>query len=178
MPTSTMPLPHFRYHPDPFATGVVVARESVCPVCRKTTGYAYDGPFYSVQTIENLCPWCIANGSAATMFDGDFVYTNDFDQVLDESKTDELQHRTPGYFFGSDYFWPTHCGDYCSVQRKVNWSDIAALEEPLADDLDQLQVEDGTDRQAKREALTGTAFWAYLFRCLHCGRFRLAGSYE
>jgi uncharacterized protein CbrC (UPF0167 family) len=178
MTTSYESLPRFLYHPDPVATHVIIARKSECPVCRKRTGYAYEGPFYSVHEVENICPWCIANGAAASTFDGYFIYTHDFEQVLDAAKTDELQHRTPGYFFGSEYYWPVHCGDYCGILRKVKWRDIADLENELFEDLDRLQVEDGIDRQAKRDALTGTALWAYLFRCLHCGRFRLVGSYE
>ena len=84
----------------------------------------------------------------------------------------------PAIFFATQYEWPTHCDDYCAVLREVHWADIAHLETELAADLDRLEVEDGIDRQSKRDALSGTALWAYLFQCLTCGKHRLAGSYE
>jgi len=143
-----------------------------------TTGYAYVGPFFTLEDPQNICPWCIADGNAATAFHLVFVYDYDLEPVDDPTMKDELQHRTPGYFFATQYEWPTHCGDYCAVLRKVRWSDLEPLESELTADLDRLEVEDGTDRQAKREALQGTALWAYLFRCLKCGTYRLAGSYE
>ena len=178
MTAATHKFPTFKYHPDPIATGVVEARESECPVCHKVTGFAYDGPCYTREDPKDICPWCIANGRAADAFDLEFVYDYDLEPIDDAEKKDELQHRTPGYFFATQYEWPTHCGDYCAVLREIQWADIAHLETELAEDLDRLEVEDGTDRQAKREALSGTALWAYLFQCLKCGKHRLAGSYE
>ncbi|CTW99108.1 colicin E2 tolerance protein [Escherichia coli] len=32
----------------------------------------YSGPFYCVDEVEHLCPWCIADGSAAEKFAGSF----------------------------------------------------------------------------------------------------------
>jgi uncharacterized protein CbrC (UPF0167 family) len=175
---SSSPLPTFKYHVDPFATRVFEASEAECPVCHRATGYAYVGPFYTNNDVANLCPWCIADGRAATKYNGYFVTPYSLEKVSQLSQTEELQLRTPGYFFGSDYFWPAHCGDYCTLLQKVHWADITHLENELTDDLDQLEVEDGEDRQAKRDALEGTALWAYLFRCQTCGQHRLAGSYE
>ncbi len=171
-------LPAFKYHPDPIGNKVVIQREAECPVCHHITGFAYVGPCYSQANPKNICPWCIANGEAARVFELEFVYEYDLEPVVDESKKDELQHRTPGYFFATQYEWPTHCNDYCAVLCEVQWPDIAHMEAELGDDLDRLEVEDGASRQAKRDALSGTALWAYLFRCLHCDQHRLAGSYE
>ncbi len=148
-------LPQFKYHPDPIATNVIVERQTECPVCHQVTGFAYDGPFYTRANPTDICPWCIANGRAAESFDLEFVYDYDLEPVDDTSKTDELQHRTPGYFFATQYEWPTHCGDYCAVLRQVQWADIAHIEAELGDDLDRLEVEDGTDRQAKTRRPVG-----------------------
>jgi len=176
--TTERQLPDFKYHPDPVGNRVIVARPSECPICHEVTGFAYDGPFYTQADPRNICPWCIASGRAAEAFDLEFVYDYDLEPVEDADSKEELQHRTPGYFFATQYEWPAHCGDYCAVVRKVRWSDIADMESELSEDLDRLEVEDGTDRQAKRDALSGTALWAYLFKCLKCGKHRLAGSYE
>ncbi len=38
----------------------------------KQTSVYYSGPFYCVDEVEHLCPWCIADGSAAEKFAGSF----------------------------------------------------------------------------------------------------------
>jgi uncharacterized protein CbrC (UPF0167 family) len=175
-------LPSFKYHADPLATHVFEASEAECPVCNRVTGYAYVGPYYGTTEVANLCPWCIADGQAAAKYDIYFVIPYYIEKVPEINCTQELQLRTPGYFYGSVYEWPAHCGDYCTLLRKVHWADISHLEDELSDDLNRLEVEveeEGIeDRQAKRDALEGTALWAYLFRCRTCGKHRLAGSYE
>lgn len=59
-------LPHFLYHPDPLATGSFVEGEAkLCPSCGKESNIYYDLIPYCIDNIENLCPFCIANGQAA-----------------------------------------------------------------------------------------------------------------
>ena len=57
-------IPVFKYHPDPFATGVFTELEepAACPCCGEETSVVYEGPFYCVDEVENLCPQCIASG--------------------------------------------------------------------------------------------------------------------
>ena len=51
------PLPHFRYHPDPVATGMLVARtDFACPVCRRSRAYAYVGPYVSAPRSPDQGP--------------------------------------------------------------------------------------------------------------------------
>ena len=59
--------PKFRYHPDPIGTGAFkkADKPQICECCGKKTGYVYESPFYSTEDVECLCPWCIADGSAA-----------------------------------------------------------------------------------------------------------------
>jgi uncharacterized protein CbrC (UPF0167 family) len=47
-----MELPHFKYHPNPIATGSVVPSVEVCPVCGESRGFAYDGIPYGSKEIE------------------------------------------------------------------------------------------------------------------------------
>ena len=59
-------LPHFIYHPDPLATGSFVEGEAkLCPSCGKESNVYYALIPYSIEDIEYLCPFCIANGQAA-----------------------------------------------------------------------------------------------------------------
>ncbi len=95
-------LPHFRYHPDPFKTGVFKDDVSVvCECCEQATDVYYCGSVYSVEDVNYLCPHCIASGAAAAKFDAGFI--QDADPLPDgaadaHGKTEELFQRTPGYF--------------------------------------------------------------------------------
>ena len=68
-----MELPDFKYHPNPIATGSIVPSVEVCPVCRESRGYAYDGIPYGTKEVEHICPWCIADGSAHEKFEVEFT---------------------------------------------------------------------------------------------------------
>jgi len=68
------PLPVFRYHPDPVATGAIVRSDVACACCGEATGFAYDGPWYATHDPDGvICPWCIADGRAAARFDAEFT---------------------------------------------------------------------------------------------------------
>jgi uncharacterized protein CbrC (UPF0167 family) len=65
-------LPKFKYHPDPIKNKVIEKAKTRCPVCNKQREYVYTGPFYSTEDVEGICPWCIADGSAAKKYSGEF----------------------------------------------------------------------------------------------------------
>ena len=58
-------LPRFNYHPSPFSTRALVDSEDTCDCCGLACGFMYDGPVYCSENVEHVCPWCIADGSAA-----------------------------------------------------------------------------------------------------------------
>lgn len=73
MTQNIRPLPLFKYHPKPLETGAFEQDKIVeCDCCEQPTSVYYTGPFFSVDDIEYLCPWCIADGSAAKKFAGSF----------------------------------------------------------------------------------------------------------
>jgi uncharacterized protein len=43
---SDMDLPVFRYHPDPIASGSIVASGAQCACCGARRGFIYTGPVY------------------------------------------------------------------------------------------------------------------------------------
>jgi len=66
--------PVFRYHPNPIASGSIVASGAQCVRCEQRRGFIYAGPSYcEVELDVALCPWCIADGSAHEKFDASFV---------------------------------------------------------------------------------------------------------
>ena len=71
MTQNIRPLPQFKYHPKPLETGAFEQDKTVeCDCCEQQTSVYYSGPFYCVDEVEHLCPWCIADGSAAEKFAG------------------------------------------------------------------------------------------------------------
>lgn len=167
-----MELPVFKYHPDPFKTEVFRRREEavLCPCCGKETFVTYEGPFYSVEDVENLCPGCIASGAAAEKFDGCFQDPESVDEIDAPEQLEELTCRTPGYCGWQQEYWRAHCGDYCAFEGYVGYEDLKALgvlEEVLEDpDLD------GWIRE-NLESLGNGSLQGYLFRCLRCGKHLL-----
>ncbi|MFD4788108.1 CbrC family protein [Streptomyces sp. NPDC058459] len=66
-------IPYFRYHPDPMATGSVVASDAACACRGRERGYVYTGPVYAAEQLGGrLCPWCIADGTAAARYEAQF----------------------------------------------------------------------------------------------------------
>jgi len=106
-------LPEFPYHPDPQATGAVVESERRCLVCSTARGYVYTGPVYAVEELaDGICPWCIADGTAAERFDAEFtdVGTHVPDDVPREV-LEQIARRTPGFSGWQQEHWLYHCGD-------------------------------------------------------------------
>ncbi len=79
-------LPNFRYHPDPIRSGAIAASQAVCKSCGQARGYIYSGPVYSEMDglDDSICPWCIADGSAAAKFEAVFVDVNSIADAVPE----------------------------------------------------------------------------------------------
>lgn len=112
-----MTLPRFTYHPDPIATGSVIASPTVCVSCHQARGYVYTGPVYAEEEYDaEICPWCIADGSASARLDASFTDDEgiggggEWDEVP-EAVVEEVARRTPGFSAWQQEKWWTHCGD-------------------------------------------------------------------
>src|SRR5258708_2690237 len=98
-----MSLPIFKYHPDPMASGSIEPSDTTCACCEQPRGYIYTGSVYSTEQLdEQLCPWCIADGSAHTKFDAEFTDSEgiggyDSDVPLPTPVVEEVAFRTPGF---------------------------------------------------------------------------------
>jgi uncharacterized protein CbrC (UPF0167 family) len=60
-----MELPIFKYHPDPIKTGAIEVTSATCECCGIAQGFRATSTIYAKEQVETICPWCIANGSAA-----------------------------------------------------------------------------------------------------------------
>lgn len=172
------PLPIFRYHPDPLATGSVVPSEATCDCCGAARGLAYTGPVYSEDDVGTVCPWCIADGSLADRFGATLVDDHPLAAAdLPESVIEEVSTRTPGYEAWQEPSWLACCGDACEFHGDAPRDEIRALDES---GLQQLAADSGFAVADLRTVLPdyepGGSHAFYKFVCRHCRRTRYHGD--
>ncbi|MBI3968714.1 MAG: CbrC family protein [Chloroflexi bacterium] len=115
-----MELPTFKYHPDPITTGAIVSSPATCLCCGQSRGYVYAGwPYCEAELDQQLCPWCIADGSAQERFGAKFIddaiaVGEGWDNVPAAAR-DEVVHRTPGIITWQGDQWYTCCGDAAAI---------------------------------------------------------------
>ncbi|MBK7973366.1 MAG: CbrC family protein [Deltaproteobacteria bacterium] len=123
-------LPRFTYHPDPIRTGVIEPSSATCVACDRARGWIYTGPVYAHEELDSaLCPWCIADGSAAERFDASFVDGHYLAGAVADGVIDEVRHRTPGYVSWQGDRWAVHCGDACECHGDLPREVLARLDE-------------------------------------------------
>jgi len=98
-------LPRFEYFPDPVGNGCIVARKADCICCGLPRNHMYVGPIYSVDEIEEICPWCIADGLAAEKLSADFNDALNIPEGIPEDVVLTVCCRTPGYRSWQDNQW-------------------------------------------------------------------------
>jgi uncharacterized protein CbrC (UPF0167 family) len=166
-------VPTFRYHPDPVGTGEVITSDAPCRCCGRHRGLMYTGPVYSEdEVVEELCLWCISDGSAATLFEAELTAVLDVPADVPRAVLTEVLTRTPGFSGWQQERWMFHCADAAAYLGKVGYEDLLVVPEAL-EMLDRPatghQEADGNrDNYLRTLSATGEAT-GYLFRCLHCG---------
>lgn len=174
--------PVFRFHPNAYELGIFAAAEGVCDVCKKTRELQYTSSFYAVQELEYICPWCIADGSAAREFDGEFSDEVGIDATSNErgvvvptnaAEVIEVATRTPSYPSWQQEQWRAHCGRPCAYVGDIGADNIARyMDEP--DFAADVNGGLGWDSALLLEHLSaGGDLAGYLFQCLSCGAHRL-----
>lgn len=172
-------LPSFRYYPDPLGTGVIQeAPDRPCLGCNRIRGYLYMGPVTTEKNFildEHLCPWCVADGTAAKQFGALFNYAGLMEDVPD-SVRDEIEQRTPGFVAWQQEQWLACCGDGASFLGVVGRAElerdypeaIPAVRKHLRDEYELSKADadeffNGLSKDGEPSA--------YLFRCLKCREF-------
>jgi uncharacterized protein CbrC (UPF0167 family) len=127
------PLPAFPYHPHPVGTGSVKPSDRQCVCCGRVRGFVYAGPAYSVEELDgSLCPWCIADGSAAERFGADFSDVLDPPNDVPPELIEQVTKRTPGFSGWQQERWLFHCSDGAAFLGVVGRSEL----EPYPDALE------------------------------------------
>jgi len=178
-----MSLPDFKYHPDPVATGSIEPSDATCACCGRARGYAYTASIYAVDEIDTLCPWCIADGSAAARFDASFsddcgVGACGDGVPVPPEVVDAVSRRTPGYATWQQEQWWTHCGDAGAFLGAAERAELDAFgPQATAAIRDAAGLADGPRWEALLRALDKDhGSTAYVFRCTVCGT--LGGYYD
>lgn len=169
-------LPEFRYHPDPVATGAFERLGRDCSVCGQNRGWSYVfGTYGSVDLRDDVCPWCIADGSAAAKFEVVFTEVKPTEEPatdpLPDAVVDEIEHRTPGFSAWQEEQWLFHCGDAAAFLGPVGWEHLEQHPDAMADVRRRLGASgigpDDVEILMGALDVDGLAT-GYLFRCLHC----------
>ncbi len=169
------PLPDFRYHPDPISTGSVTASGDVCMCCSKARGFIYTATVRGrLETEGGLCPWCIANGKAASKFDCFFSDEHPLTQAgVPRPIVIEVTRRTPGYNSWQDEVWLACCEDACIFRGDATVSELAALQgDPLAQLQREWPISPTRWAEFVKHYVPGGGMAVYRFDCRHCGRTR------
>lgn len=175
-----MELPKFKYSPNAYSIDVFENVEGICSICQEERHIRYTGSFYSIEEPDYICPWCIADGRAAEMYDGEFndycgiegVSPNPKDPKLKISKELllEITKKTPSYISWQQERWMTHCNEPCAFIGYADTETIEPLMEELKDDIENNGY--GADFIKSSLSKDGSLV-GYLFQCLHCNQHRL-----
>ena len=174
-----MDLPHFRLHPNAYALEIFVAESGTCACCGQARELRYNSSFYSAQRPDYLCPWCIADGSAARRFEGEF---NDYlgiegvspdpdvpDSIaMDQDLLREVCERTPSYHSWQQEQWLVHCSQPCAFVGYTDNAEVQSLHAELEADIAGMP-----ERYLQAISKSGEPVAGYLFRCVQCGAHRL-----
>lgn len=176
--------------------------EEVCPCCDQARGFIYSGPmggaaFRSLdvfegpqrEDVDRLCPWCIADGSAARGLWAEFAEIPErgrssrlsISGALDRESggsdpndvpravLDELRHRTPAFYTWQSVRWLFHCFDGCAYVGTVGADALRAYPTAVQSVLEEVGMS-GPEGEAYIDDLDADGSpSAYLFRCRHCG---------
>ena len=100
-----LPIPTFKYYPDPNKNKSIIKKTHVCECCEKTKDYLYVAGIYAEEEILEICPWCIKDGSAASKWGGTFQDVYDVPAGVPQSIVEEVITRTPGYLSWQGNRW-------------------------------------------------------------------------
>jgi hypothetical protein len=163
-------IPRFPYHPDPFASEVVVGADEQCECCGERRSLFYVGPFYAIEEVEKLCLWCVADGSAASKYDGSFVDDWNFhDEDVPAEIVEQVTRRTPGYFAWQQEQWLCHCGDACEFHGRPSGDELATASDQTRAEWTRRNEAKVGDWEKTVELYEARVAGVYKFKCRACG---------
>jgi len=126
-----------------------------------------------VADVENLCPWCIADGRAAKKWDGFFNELAN-GMALPDAVREEVCCRTPAIETWQDWSWPSSTTDALRFVGEVDGKSLltAADERAVAACLAAFEGWGGTfTRDDLRHVSKGSDPALYLFQDFETGAY-------
>src|SRR5690606_20932467 len=161
-------------HPDPIGSGSVVTSSKKCKCCQRSRGFIYVGPVYAEKDLtEALCPWCIADGSAAKKYDATVVDSEAFDENASAAAIIEILERTPGVNTFQSEQWPSCCGEPAAFVTPAGIAEIRARFYQLEGSLmmhivHEMRISGGAARQMLESFYRDRSPTVFVFKCRHC----------
>ena len=171
-------LPTFKYHPFPLEMGSIEPSDTECKSCGRVRDFVYVGPVYALDELDGqICPWCIADGSAHRNLDAEFTDPSgvggygQWDKVS-EAVIQEVAYRTPGFTGWQQERWFTHHDDAAAF---LGCAGRKELIERWSEAIESIKEEAGLDGEEWENYFQAMHIdhgpTAYVFRCLHCGEY-------
>ena len=151
-----------------------------CQCCKEVNKYIYDGPFYSEEEVEVLCPNCIASGKASSKFDGIFNEVGNED--LSKKSIELVTKMTPAVNSWQSYEWIDCCGELCQLYGILTWYEVR-----------KLQIEDEVTKAIKmnedykflglsfnelKDEINDGNINLIVFRCFNCDKFHVIFDFD
>jgi uncharacterized protein CbrC (UPF0167 family) len=165
-------LPEFRYHPDPLATGSVKPSKITCACCKQSHGFIYEATVYGTEEVRGkLCPWCIADGKAASRFNVFFSVEDPLTKAdLPRQTIIEVTRRTPGYSSWQQEEWQVCCDDACAFHGDATVDELKGLEGKSLDRFQKrYRIAPDWWKQLLKVYVPGGGVSVFRFVCRHCG---------
>ena len=179
-----MNYPHFKYHPNAYILNIFEKEDGICSICHEKRELKYNCSFYSIDTPDYICPWCIENGAAAKLYQGSFnddigIENTEFiddDEIVNvlypitDEFVGQICHRTPSYASWQQQVWLIHCDEPCQF---INYATSKLLQPILHEVLEDIENSNIPLEWIQHHLTIDSDFSAYLFQCIHCGKHRL-----
>ncbi|MBO1511006.1 CbrC family protein [Metabacillus bambusae] len=163
-------LPYFKYHPNVYESGSISYYKDICEVCNQESSFFNEGS-YGESDLEVICVHCIASGKAGKEHDVFFNYQYPI-SFKDDNKVAELHLRTPSIPSWQEISWLEHCNDFCAYIGIVDWEGVRHLEPELQSDL-TIEASKYNLQQSDLKNALNSYIVGHLYKCLHCGKYRL-----
>ncbi|HYD00201.1 MAG TPA: CbrC family protein [Phycisphaerales bacterium] len=123
-------LPTFPLFPDPVRERVFTKTANACGICNQDRAVLYAGPVYGKRPTRDrlVCPWCIADGSAAAT--GLFFNDSSTQSIgpgtarMTAADAALVEQRTPGFTTWQDNHWCACCDRACIYLGEADAEDL------------------------------------------------------
>jgi uncharacterized protein CbrC (UPF0167 family) len=134
----------------------------------------YVGPVYSAEKLRGtICPWCIADGSAAQKFKASFSDLESLAGKVSDDVINEVQMRTPGFISWQQGEWLACCRDACEFHGDAPKAELQALAGgDLMERLHAMNLEASDWDQMVKHYHPGGSPAVYKFVCRHCRKIQ------